>query len=409
MSGSYSTRLTSRSVAAIKTNGTDFDVRDTDIRGFHVRVTKGGEMVYRFQYRRLDGSRPVVTLGRTSELSADQARKLAAEHFRNVSGGADPRKAREAWKAAPTMDDLWIRYETERLKVKNRPRTQAEYVRNWKSHAQPILGDLKVAEVTRPDVRRAVAALGAKRTTANRVLALLSVMFNFAVENELRPDNPATGIEKYRENPRDVAFTDDELARIGGAVDADPEHWARVALKLLIVSGARVSEVLEAEWSEFDLDDSLPAWRVPAERMKGGKAHTYHLDADTVELLRSWRKDAPFISPTWVFPNVLGTGAKSSLKKPWTRVKKAAKVRRGVLHSFRHTFLTRLAEGGASAIDIKSTAGHADIATSMKYVHAAESQRLRELQEANRRGIREALGRGSQPVGDVVLLKKNCA
>lgn len=64
-----------------------------------------------------------------------------------------------------------------------------------------------------------------------------------------------------------------------------------------------------------------------------------------------------------------------------------------MLHSFRHTFLTRLAEGGATAIDIRNKGGHADISTSMKYVHAAENARLWELQDANRRGIREAMSR----------------
>ncbi|WP_370236772.1 Arm DNA-binding domain-containing protein, partial [Brevundimonas sp.] len=76
MAGSFTAKLTARTVNAIRANGTDFDVRDTDIRGFHVRVTKRGEMVYRFQYRRADGGRPVITLGKTTELSPDQARKL---------------------------------------------------------------------------------------------------------------------------------------------------------------------------------------------------------------------------------------------------------------------------------------------------------------------------------------------
>lgn len=407
MAGSYSIRLSSRSVAAIKSNGTDFDVRDTDIRGFHVRVTRRGEMVYRFQYRRADGSRPVVTLGRTTELTADQARKLASDHFASVSGGADPRKAREAWKAAPTMDELWSRYEDQRLSVKNRPRTQAEYRRNWNTHAQPILGGLKVGEVTRADVRRVIAALGTKRTTANRTLAVLSVMFGFAIENELRTDNPASGIEKYRENARDVAYSDDELGRIAAAVEADRETWARAALTLMMVTGARKGEVLGAEWSEFDLDDSEPTWRLPPERAKGGKGHTYHLDDDTVALIKDWRRTAPFTSPRWMFPNIRGTGPKASLKKPWARVKAAARITRGVPHSFRHTFFTRLAEGGASAIDIKQTAGHADIATSMKYVHAAESARLRELQQENRKGIREAMARRAPADAQVIPIRKS--
>lgn len=391
MAGSFSTRLSARSVAAIKPNGTDFDVRDSELRGFHVRVTRSGEMIYRFQYRRLDGKRPVITLGRTTELTADQARKLASEHFLAVSGGADPRKACEAWKAAPTMDDLWERYAEQRLRVKNRERTQAEYERNWKKHAQPHIGALKVSEVSRADIRSIVAAMGTKRTTANRVLAVLSVMFAFALEQELRTDNPVSGIQKYRENTRDIAFTDDELARIAAAIEKEPEPWARVALSLLIVTGARKSEVLGAEWVEFDLTDSTPCWRLPASRSKGGRPHTYYLDSDTVEMIKTWRREAPFISPRWLFPNLTGKGPKPDLKKPWDRLKTAAKLKRGVLHSFRHTYLTRLAESGASAFDIKATAGHADIATSMKYVHAAETARLRELQEQNRKAIREAM------------------
>ncbi|MBI1686445.1 site-specific integrase [Caulobacter hibisci] len=391
MAGSYTAKLTARTVAAIKPNGDDFDVSDSDIRGFHIRVTKRGKMIYRFQYRRPDNSRPVLTLGTVSELTPDEARRAAHAHFIAVGGGADPRKARQDWIAAPTMDDLWERYERERLKIKNRERTVAEYVRNWKSHAKPLLGGMKVSEVGRKDVNAVVAAMGDKRTTANRVVALLSVMFNFAVENELRADNPAAGVRKHRENRRDVAFTDDELSRIAAAIENERESWAKAALSLMMVTGGRHREILSAEWSEFDLDDSSPSWRLPAQRMKGGKAHTYALDTETVEAIRAWKEDAPFLSPRWVFPNIKGTGPKESLQKPWTRVKAEAKLTRGVLHSFRHTFLTRLAESGASAIDIRNTAGHADIATSMKYVHAAENARLRELQEQNRKGIREAM------------------
>jgi integrase len=391
MAGSHTARLTARTVTAIKPNGTDFDVRDTDIRGFHVRVTKRGEKLYRFQYRRADSSRPVITLGRVSELTPDQARKLASDHFLAVGGGADPRKARTDWIAAPSMDDLWDRYERDRLKIKNSPRTVAEYARNWKSHAQPTLGRLKVSEVARRDINTVIAGMGTKRTTANRVLAVVSVMFSFAVENELRPDNPAAGVTKYRENSREVAFSDDELGRIARAIPGEREAWARTALTLLMVTGARVGEVLKAEWSEFDLDDSVPAWRIPAARMKGGKPHTYTLDPDTVALIKAWRTSSPFVSTRWVFPVAKGTNAKTSLQKPWSRIKTAAKVTRGVLHSFRHTFLTRLAEGGATAIDIRNTGGHADISTSMKYVHATENARLRELQDANRKNIRAAM------------------
>lgn len=241
-----------------------------------------------------------------------------------VAGGGDPRKARDDWKAAPTMDDLWARYEVDRLNIRNSPRTIAEYKRNWHTHAQPRLGDLKVAEVSRKDISNLVAAMGSKRTTANRVVALLSVMFSFARDQELRVDNPVASFPKYRENTRDVTFTDSELARLDAALTDEKEAWARTALRLLMLTGARHSEVLEAEWSELHLEDETPAWRIPAARMKNGKNHTYWLDAETAEMLLAWKRNAKVLSPMWVFPNSLGTGPKTSLQKPWARVKEAA-------------------------------------------------------------------------------------
>jgi integrase len=391
---SYSIKLTARSVTAIKPDGTRFDVKDTDVTGLHVRMGANGVGVYRLQYRRPDGSKPVITLGRITEFTADQARDWAKAQKAAIVQGADPSRQKGDWRAAPTMDDLWARYEAAPAWLAGkRGRTQEEYRRNWTNHAQPVLGALKVAEVGPKDIRKVMTAMGRSKAAANRVRALLSVMFSCAIEAEMRAGNPVTAVKKNEENgPRDVAFTDDELGRIGAALDQEPEEWAKLALLLLMATGSRKGEVLGAEWSEFHLEGDAPLWVIPKERMKGKREHIYHLGPDVVGALKHWRATAPFLSPRWVFSNTLGTGPRADLKKPWARLKASAKLSRGVIHSFRHTYLTRLAETGVSAIDIQRTAGHADIATSMLYVHAAEARRLREIQVANQANLRAAMG-----------------
>jgi integrase len=391
MAGSYSRKITASAVNAIKANGTHFDVRDTDLRGFHIRVTPGDGKFYRYQYQRPNGSRAVMKIGRVSELTPDEARAVARKFMVDVAAGRDPRGEKSAWKAAPTVQDLWDIYERDRLSLKNRPRTHEQYKGNWERHIKRHLGEKKVADVSRKDVLDIVRRMGTKRVTANRVVALVSVLFNFAIEHELRETNPAYKVKKYKEQPRDIVYTNDELSRIGAALENEPELWARTALKLIIITGARSIEVLGMEWSELDLNSETPTWRIPAARFKGGHTHEYGLDEDAVALIRAWRSDAPFLSAKWVFPNMSGKNHRRSVQKWWKRVQAEAKVTRGVLHSFRHTFFTRAAESGASAIDIKNLAGHKDIQTSMRYIHAQDQLRTRQVSQTVRNAIRKAI------------------
>lgn len=400
MSGGRTCKLTNSVIKSLVATGEDYDVRDFEVTGFHVRVTKGGTKIFRFQYRNAVKKRQTVTLGRVGQLTVDEARKMARDLFVRVKSGEDPVAERRRKDAASTMGDLWELYRKEHLLTNNRPGTVAEYERNWKTHLAPWLADIKVEEVTRKQIYEVRSRMAHISTTANRALAVLSVMFNFAIEREICTANPVKGVEKYPENVREDIFTDEEIERIVSAVMADREVWARYAMMLLITTGARVGEVLGAEWSELDLDTAAPSWRLPSARMKGKKPHTYPLDPRMAEMLREWRNTATLVSMRWVFPNVKGTGPKDKLQKQWKRIKEAAGITHGVLHTFRHTYLTRLAMSGASAFDIKNIAGHADIATSSRYVHASQNTRIRKMVEQNSSGVWAAL-EGADKKGEV--------
>lgn len=398
--GSYVAKLTARTVGAIKPTGAEFDVRDTDLTGFHVRVTKAGRMIYRYLYRLPDGQRRVMTLGETSAFSSEQARDWAQTVALDVKNGGDPRGRREAWKAAPTFADLWERYEQDRL-PNLKASTQRQYRLNWQNHLEAKIGSTKVAELTRSDVASLHSRMGVIKTTGNRTLALLSVMLSFAVEHEIIPVNLAKGLKRFKENRREAVYSDDEFSRIALAVNQE-EQWARVAFTLLWITGARHGEVLSAEWSDFDLDGDHPIWRIPADRFKGGRHHAYPLDVDTAELIKAYRADSPVVSPRWLFPKPTGEGHRASLRHPWDRVREAAGIEGKVLHTFRHTFITGLASQGASAIDVMNIAGHKSIATSMRYVQAVDRKRLSAVANEAQASIRAATAK--KPKDTVVRL-----
>jgi len=125
----------------------------------------------------------------------------------------------------------------------------------------PRLGRRKVAEITRADVHDLHRELADRPYQANRVLALLSKMLNLAEAWGYRPDgsNPCRHIEKYKEQARQRYLNNDELRRLAVALDeleANSAHgvYAAAAIKLLLLTGARVNEVLQARWDWVDWD-----------------------------------------------------------------------------------------------------------------------------------------------------------
>ena len=89
---------------------------------------------------------------------------------------------------------------------------------------------------------------------ANRTLALISKMFSLAVRWDLHSDNPATGIEKVSEEKRHRWLSDAELSRLTLALDGHPNQLVADAIRLQLLTGARIGEVLTAQWSDFNLE-----------------------------------------------------------------------------------------------------------------------------------------------------------
>ena len=223
---------------------------DGDIPGFGVRVMPSGRKSFVLQYRIGRRSR-TMSLGYTRVITPDKARSMAIAHLAAIEDNRDPLTDRDDHREALTVRELAMRFDAEHIAVHLKPLTAAEYRRSLSKAILPFFGRRLIAEVTREEIARFRHKYRHIPYFANRCLAILSKMFNLAELWGLRPDgsNPCRHIRKYKESRRERFLSVAELRRIGEVLSemkAERVEMASalIAIRLLILTGCRLSEIL---------------------------------------------------------------------------------------------------------------------------------------------------------------------
>jgi integrase len=255
----------------------------------------------------------------------------------------------------------------------------------------PAIGKLRLRAVGRRDIETLRASMKDTPYQCNRVLALLSKMFALAIEWKWTTENPVRGIEKNEEQKRECWLTVEQLQRFREALDSYADQSAANALRLLMLTGSRKSEVLKAEWEQFDLQRGL--WTKPRENTKQKKVEHVPLSGPAVKLLEAMLP----VNPTGpLFPGKTG-GARVSLTRPWIQACKAAGLvetttvegKRGPLtryhpsvrvHDLRHSFASHLVNNGVSLQIVGKLLGHAQTQTTQRYAHL-QNETLRDASD----------------------------
>ncbi len=374
---------------------------DAEVRGLGVRVTSAGAKAWVFGYR-AGGIERRMTIGDASAWTVRQARDRARELRRQVDAGEDPMAARHADRAAPTVNDLADRFEAEHL-PKKRASTQDEYRRLLRNHIRPALGGKRVADLRHADVdgmHRKIAV--SAPYAANRAVAVVSKMLSLAVKWEIVQINVARGIERAPEEKRERYLTPAEIVRLGEVIAAHPERVSANAVRFLLLTGARKSEVLGAPWTAFDL--AAGVWVKPSAATKQAKLHRVPLSAPARALLAAIRVEADRenarrladgLAPLpWVFPGA-NDNALGDIKHFWAAVTEKAGLGEYVetkgpdgkralgpdgkpvmawranvrIHDLRHTYASVLASAGLSLPVIGALLGHTQASTTQRYAH----------------------------------------
>jgi integrase len=337
------------------------------VKGFGVCVTAAGSKSFVVNYRRrADGAQRRYTIGSYPDWSVGTARDEVKRLKRTIDGGADPVGELRTQRAAPTVADLCDRFAAEYL-PRRRPSTQKSYLQHLNAEIRPVLGRMKVAAVSFDDVDALHRSISKRDVPyrANRTLATLSAMFSMAVKWKLRPDNPCRGIERNQEHKRRRYLSGDELKRLGKALDKYSDQQSANIIRLLLLTGARRGEVLQAKWEDFDLKSGK--WSKPGATTKQKTLHEVPLSDAAVQLLLNIRGHVPK-NTEWVFPVTNGLHRRD-VKDAWAAICRDAGIKNTRLHDLRHTYASVLASAGLSLPIIGAMLGHTQANTTQRYAH----------------------------------------
>ncbi|WP_425092125.1 tyrosine-type recombinase/integrase [Tropicimonas sp. S265A] len=383
-------KLTKTVVAKAAPEASLYKIHDTAISGFSLFVRPNGKKSFFLRYRVRGGRAARIRepkIGDASAMTAEQARKIAADWSAVVRLGGDPAAEKAQSSKAPTMHALFERYVEEHARF-NKKRSS---LRNDEAMIARILGPkfgaLRVADVSRPDIVVFHKSLVTTPYQANRVLALLSKAFQLAEVWEWRPENsyPTRLVKKYKEVSRKRYLSQLETERLARVLDdviaERPLNWfcsktktrftkrvnpyAGYAVKLLLLTGARCREILSAKWSELDREKG----QLALPDTKTG-ARTIFLSKPALDLLLSVPRQPG--NAHIICGGRPGDHLKN-LKDPWGHMREAAELKDFRLHDLRHSYASFAVASGMSLPVLGALLGHSQPGTTARYAHLADN------------------------------------
>ena len=352
------------------------EIADLRCTGLAFRVTSNGARSWSFRFRDPRSGNPVrATLGSYPDIGLADAREAADALRRQVARGINPVEAerleREEAKSK-TFQALAERYLVEHSRRRKRPRSIEDDERNLRLHILPQWGLRPFDSIARRDVIALTEGLvtAGKPVQANRVQALISSIFSFAIDADLVAANPASRLRKRGvETKRTRVLSDDEIRLFWARAVLRPVSRAvGQALRLALLTGMRAGEVAGLARAEIEfLDDSeRAAVTLPAERVKNGRAHHVPLAPLAVETLRDAlalaSEGSKHVFAPWGDPikgHVLGVAmARMAAALPDELGADTWRADRPTPHDLRRTCATRLAGLGVPGEDVSAVLNH---------------------------------------------------
>jgi integrase len=422
-------KLTKRVIDDLQPQAGRVTFYDSELTGFCVTVHPTGAKRWCVEYRPGAGGRSVakrrMVLGSTDILTPDEARTAARNALASAQLGGDPGAARIKAREMPSFKDFAERYLTEEATVKLKPKTIGNYKIYLRKHAVPIIGGIKLDKLDSSDVARTHRKIGEKTpTTANRLVECIASVYRFAAQCGLvkRGSNPTAGITAFREQRHERYLTSEELARLGDAIreaETTGVPWlvdetkptakhipkknqlthidphAAAALRLLILTGARLREILHLRWEEVDIERGL----LLLPDSKTGRK-TIVLNAPALAVLAKLKR-----TDGYVIKSDDPDQPRHDLNRPWRLVVKRAGLDGVRLHDLRHTHASYGAALGLGLPIIGKLLGHTQASTTERYAHLAADPLRRASDRIGKKLVR-AMGDFSGPTATVVPLSR---
>ena len=363
-----------------------YAVRDDVIPGLMLRVHPGGERVFVIE-RRVRRRWRYATIGPADSITVPEARREARQI---IAGFLD----------TPVK--------TEGPRTPGRPMTEfAEefidrHARHWKPSTLetnwdfidkcilPAFGNMTVDEITVEHVRDWFASMAERPGTANRSVPVLSTMMRMAElwGYRLHNTNPCKNTRRYPMAPKERYLTPEEIARLNAVLTRDEFYCPHVVavIRLLLLTGCRVGEVLSLEW------DWIKGKRILLPDSKSGPRTVWLSSAAraVIDAIPRYSADCPYL-----FPSRPPTRPIGNIGTQWDRIRREAGLSDVRLHDCRHTWASVAAMNGVDMVTIAKLLGHALIETTERYTHLSDQSVVAAADRVSNRIHAALAGRGA--------------
>ena len=341
--------LTDRAIKSLAVEQGVSEFRDTSFRGFGIRVTDKGTKSF-FVIYPVGGKRRRRGLGRYPLVSLAEARAKARETLVAVSQGEDPQEARESEQSGLTFAEMADSFLEGYADANHSAAWRREEERLLRKKILPTLGEKRASEITRRDVIDLLDVVAERGVAlANRVRAVLSSIYNWALSRDLVEHNPVVGVKKAgKERPRERVLSEAEIRHVWAACEDEPSLVA-VSVQLVLVTAQRGGEVRAMRWA--DIANSW--WTIPT--TKSGRSHRVFLSPLAHRLLATLDPETEY-----VFPGGRGKPHLTSPYKAMQRIAAAAAIPHWTIHDLRRTAATMMGSMKVSPFIVERVLGHTD-------------------------------------------------
>ena len=342
-------------------------------KGLTYEKRASGSSTFYLRYTDNRGRTRYLKLGKASDITLSQARTLADKARNRIAMGEDPIEQRRIAREVPTfaqfIEDQYLPY------VKTYKRSWDTDVSLLRNHLLPRFGKRHLDTITRQDIVKMHAdrkASGAAAGSANRLLIMMRFIFNLAIRWEVAgvKANPCAGVPMLEaDNRRERYLNQEEAKRLYDAVCQSENTMLKFIVPMLIFTGARKREVLDAKWGDFDFERRI--WRIPT--TKAGKARHVPLSDGALHLLSTMPRVE---GCPWAFANPDTGKPYVSIYYSWHTARTTAALADVRVHDLRHSFASLLINSGRTLYEVQHILGHTQVKTTQRYAHLSQDTLL---------------------------------
>lgn len=361
--------FTEAALAGLQPTDRTVEYSDTETTGFRYTVTRLDKRSFQYRYT-FQGNKRTIKIGDHPDMNLAQARMKASQMAEGLKQGIDPQAERDAEKNMPSFREFSMGVYLPIAKQNKR---------SWQDDASKLqgymlerFGDLPINTIKVADIQAYLTYLKQGRNlapaTVNRHRALLSKMFNIAIDYELLVNNPCSRVQKLTENnQRERYLNSDEIARMVSTLksamnESKLNRNAVAAFLMLLFTGARKREVLDMKWADVNI--ATQQWHL--QHNKGNRARYIPLSSEAISVLQHMKR---FAHSEFVFVNPQTGKPICDPRKTFRWLLNMVGIEKLRIHDLRHTFASQAVNNGASLYLVQQLLGHRSPVTTQRYAH----------------------------------------